>query len=110
MLSISANLPENTLASYRAAILEGAEGIESGTYLSPCRQSKFRVSTSSLYGIPDVHATTDGVILMFHDPTLDRTTDGKGAIKEQAWVGNIEYVSLPCCVMTRWLNSRDGYD
>jgi glycerophosphoryl diester phosphodiesterase len=27
---------------------------------------------------------------MFHDPTLDRTTDGKGAIKEQAWFGNIE--------------------
>ncbi len=26
----SAHLPENTLASYRAAILEGAEGIESG--------------------------------------------------------------------------------
>jgi glycerophosphoryl diester phosphodiesterase len=29
---------------------------------------------------------------MFHDPTLDRTTDGKGAIKDQAWFGNIEYV------------------
>ncbi|KAJ9093942.1 hypothetical protein QFC20_007028 [Naganishia adeliensis] len=65
----SAHLPENTLASYRAAILEGAEGIES-----------------------DVHATTDGIVVMFHDPTLDRTTDGKGAIKEQAWVGNIEHV------------------
>lgn len=30
----TAHLPENTLASYRAAILEGAEGIESGTYCS----------------------------------------------------------------------------
>jgi len=29
---------------------------------------------------------------MFHDPTLDRTTDGKGAIKEQAWAGAIENV------------------
>ena len=29
--STIAHLPENTLASYRAAILEGAEGIESGT-------------------------------------------------------------------------------
>jgi hypothetical protein len=29
----AAHLPENTLASYRAAILEGAEGIESGTSL-----------------------------------------------------------------------------
>lgn len=43
----------------------------------------------------DVHATTDGIVVMFHDPTLDRTTDGKGAIKEQAWVGNIEYVLSP---------------
>lgn len=33
-------------------------------------------------------------ILMFHDPTLDRTTDGTGAIKEQSWVGGIECV--PC--------------
>ncbi|GHJ83744.1 hypothetical protein NliqN6_0146 [Naganishia liquefaciens] len=65
----SADLPENTLASYRAAILEGAEGIES-----------------------DVHATTDGVVLMFHDPTLDRTTDGRGRIKEQKWEGGIEHV------------------
>lgn len=29
----SAHLPENTLASYQAAIEEGAEGIESGEYL-----------------------------------------------------------------------------
>jgi len=29
---------------------------------------------------------------MFHDPTLDRTTNGKGAIKEQAWAGAIEHV------------------
>ena len=65
----SALLPENTLASFRAAILEGAQGIES-----------------------DVHSTSDGVILMFHDPTLDRTTDGKGLIRTQPWKGVIEHV------------------
>jgi len=65
----SAHLPENTLASFRAAILEGAEGIES-----------------------DVHASSDGVILMFHDPTLDRTTTGKGTIRTQPWKGVIEHV------------------
>ncbi|ORY33432.1 PLC-like phosphodiesterase [Naematelia encephala] len=64
----SAHLPENTLASFRAAILEGAHGIES-----------------------DVHATSDGVILMFHDPTLDRTTTGKGLIRKQPWKGVIEH-------------------
>ncbi|WWC94971.1 hypothetical protein V866_001823 [Kwoniella sp. B9012] len=65
----SAHLPENTLASFRAAIKEGCDGIES-----------------------DVHATSDGVILMFHDPTLDRTTTGKGLIKNQPWKGVIEHV------------------
>lgn len=65
----SAHLPENTLASFRAAILEGANAIES-----------------------DVHATSDGVVLMFHDPTLDRTTTGKGLIREQPWKGVIEHV------------------
>lgn len=30
----SAHLPENTLASFRAAILEGAKGIESGAFAS----------------------------------------------------------------------------
>ncbi|KIR62571.1 hypothetical protein I312_103315 [Cryptococcus bacillisporus CA1280] len=65
----SAHLPENTLASFRAAIAEGCDGIES-----------------------DVHATSDGVILMFHDPTLDRTTTGTGLIKNQPWKGVIEHV------------------
>ena len=40
--------------------------------------------------MPDVHATSDGVILMFHDPTLDRTTTGKGLIRKQPWKGVIE--------------------
>jgi glycerophosphoryl diester phosphodiesterase len=65
----SAFLPENTLASFRAAIKEGASGIES-----------------------DVHITSDGVVLMFHDPTLDRTTNGTGTIRSQPWHGTIEHV------------------
>ncbi|TYJ57940.1 hypothetical protein B9479_001295 [Cryptococcus floricola] len=65
----SAHLPENTLASFRAAISEGCDGIES-----------------------DVHATSDGVVLMFHDPTLDRTTTGKGLIKNQPYKDVIEHV------------------
>lgn len=65
----SAHLPENTLASYEAAIREGAEGIES-----------------------DVHKSKDDVIVMFHDPTLNRTTNGTGKIKDQNWYGNMENV------------------
>ncbi|PIL37419.1 hypothetical protein GSI_01113 [Ganoderma sinense ZZ0214-1] len=60
----SAAFPENTLASFERAIHDGAEGIES-----------------------DVHVSLDDVVIMFHDPTLDRTTNGKGKIKEQNWYG-----------------------
>ncbi|KAF9809831.1 hypothetical protein IEO21_07231 [Rhodonia placenta] len=60
----SAAFPENTLASFEKAIRDGAEGIES-----------------------DVHVSIDDVVVMFHDPALDRTTDGKGLIREQMWYG-----------------------
>lgn len=33
----------------------------------------------------DVHATSDGVLLAFHDPTLDRVTDRTGAISGLPW-------------------------
>lgn len=61
----SAAFPENTLASFEAAMRDGAEGIES-----------------------DVHISADDVVVMFHDPALDRTTDGKGLIREQNWYGD----------------------
>ncbi|KAH7931333.1 PLC-like phosphodiesterase [Leucogyrophana mollusca] len=61
----SAIFPENTLASFEAAIRDGAEGIES-----------------------DVHVSLDGVVLMFHDPALERTTGSKGLIRERNWYGD----------------------
>jgi glycerophosphoryl diester phosphodiesterase len=61
----SAAYPENTLASFEAAIRDGAEGIES-----------------------DVHVSLDGVLVMFHDPSLERTTDSKGLIRERNWFGS----------------------
>ncbi|CAL1700305.1 unnamed protein product [Somion occarium] len=60
----SAAFPENTLASFEAAIREGADGIES-----------------------DVHVSVDDVVVMFHDPALNRTTNGQGLIREQRWHG-----------------------
>ncbi|KAI9513305.1 PLC-like phosphodiesterase [Russula earlei] len=60
----SAAFPENTLASFESAIRDGAEGIES-----------------------DVHVSRDGVVVMFHDPSLERTTDSKGLIREREWYG-----------------------
>ncbi|KAG5648717.1 hypothetical protein DXG03_000064 [Asterophora parasitica] len=60
----SSRFPENTLASFEAAIRDGAEGIES-----------------------DVHVSADNVVVMFHDPALERTTDSTGQIKERDWHG-----------------------
>jgi glycerophosphoryl diester phosphodiesterase len=51
--------PENTLASFQLALLQGAEGIEL-----------------------DVHVSRDGDIIVCHDPSIDRTTDGSGFIYE----------------------------
>jgi len=65
----SAAFPENTIASFERAIRDGAEGLES-----------------------DVHVTSDDMVIMFHDPSLSRTTDGKGLIRDQPWKGIIENV------------------
>lgn len=50
--------PENTMASFRKAFSEGAEVVEL-----------------------DVHRTSDGHLVVMHDPKVDRTTDGKGEIR-----------------------------
>jgi glycerophosphoryl diester phosphodiesterase len=49
--------PENTLAGVRAALAFGVDAIEI-----------------------DVHCSSDGVPVLIHDATLDRTTNGSGAV------------------------------
>ena len=34
----------------------------------------------------DVHRTKDGIIVINHDQTIDRLTDGSGLIREMSWV------------------------
>src|SRR4051794_14115351 len=58
-----ATYPEQTLEAYEAAIRLGADGIET-----------------------DVQRTRDGQLVMLHDLTLDRTTNGSGRIADQDWV------------------------
>jgi glycerophosphoryl diester phosphodiesterase len=55
----SAHVPENTMEAFRQAIALGVDGIEL-----------------------DVRATADGQIVVIHDPTVDRTTGGIGAVAE----------------------------
>ena len=58
----SAVAPENTMAAVEAALAAGADAVEL-----------------------DVHVTRDGVPVLFHDPTLDRTTDGCGPLAACSW-------------------------
>lgn len=58
----SANYPENTMVAFRAAIASGAEMIET-----------------------DVRLTRDGVPVLIHDCTVDRTTDGTGYVKDKTF-------------------------
>lgn len=55
----SATRPENTLASFEEAVRVGARIVEL-----------------------DVRLSRDGVAVVMHDPTVDRTTDGTGAVHE----------------------------
>jgi glycerophosphoryl diester phosphodiesterase len=52
--------PENTLAAFALALEQGADMVE-------C----------------DVHLSADGVPVVIHDDTLDRTTNGRGPVREQ---------------------------
>lgn len=51
--------PEHTIAAYKKALKVGADVLEI-----------------------DVHATRDGEMVVIHDPTVDRTTNGKGGVNE----------------------------
>ncbi len=55
----SGDFPENTLTAFDAALAQGADAFEL-----------------------DVRSTKDGVAVVHHDPTVDRTTDGNGVVAD----------------------------
>lgn len=55
----SGEAPENTLAAFRLAMEQGADLIET-----------------------DVHLTSDGVPVLIHDHSVDRTTNGRGLVAQ----------------------------
>jgi len=63
--------PENTMAAFRAAIELGADMIET-----------------------DVRRTRDGHLVLLHDATLDRTTDGHGPVTD-ATRTEVEALGVP---------------
>ena len=58
-LGVQTNVPENTFAALQNAIALGIEGIE-----------------------VDVRQTKDNQLILMHDETIDRTTDGKGHVDQ----------------------------
>jgi glycerophosphoryl diester phosphodiesterase len=54
--------PENTLRGFQIALAHGADGVEL-----------------------DVQRSRDGVPVVIHDPTLERTTNGRGRVDEHSW-------------------------
>ncbi|WP_335342380.1 glycerophosphodiester phosphodiesterase [Polycladomyces zharkentensis] len=58
----SAAAPENTMAAFELAVKAGAGGVEL-----------------------DVQLTRDGRVVVIHDETLDRTTNGSGWVKDHEW-------------------------
>lgn len=57
----SAHAPENTLAAFRLALEQGADGVEL-----------------------DVQLSADGEVVICHDSSVERTTDGHGLIAQQS--------------------------
>ena len=55
----SAHAPENTLAAFELALAQSADAIEL-----------------------DVKLSSDGQVIVIHDPTVDRTTGGHGRVKD----------------------------
>lgn len=54
--------PENTMPAFALGLALGADVLEL-----------------------DVHASSDGVIVVMHDPDVERTTNGSGPLREQTW-------------------------
>lgn len=91
---------ENTLASFKAAIREGAHGLESDVHLTKDgRLILFHGTSALLRLLPDLvsvlfvqQADVVSPPCRRADARLDRTTDGTGLIGEQNWAGQIEHL------------------
>ena len=77
----SSQRPENTISSFDYSLEKGFQYIEF-----------------------DIHMTLDGVPVVMHDETVDRTTNGSGQIKEMTWN---EIKSLDA---GSWFNERFSFE
>ena len=69
----SAYAPENTMAAFRLGVEMGADGIET-----------------------DVQRSRDGVLVLFHDRTLERTLSASGSVQDYLWSELQEFDAGAC--------------
>lgn len=74
--------PENTLASIRRAIEIGCDYVE-----------------------VDVRRTSDGMLVLMHDSTVDRTTDGRGKVAELTFAA-VRKLSAGSKRGIQWMNEK----
>ena len=95
----SAVAPENTYAAFEQAVAEGAA-----------------------YAETDIRSTADGELVLVHDATFDRTSDGRGAVSSMtladvrrldagAWYGEaFSGERIPeLSPFLRWIEARPGF-
>lgn len=87
---IPSKFPENSLAGFRYAVTHGAEGLEF-----------------------DVHLTADQVPVIMHDETINRTTDGTGAINQYTYQELRQFKLVngePIPILDQFLTLVEGQD
>jgi glycerophosphoryl diester phosphodiesterase len=68
----SKNAPENTMAAFSAAVELAADGLEL-----------------------DIHLSRDGIPVVIHDESLERTTDGRGLVADASLDSLMPVVGSP---------------
>ncbi|MDN5700718.1 MAG: esterase [Kocuria sp.] len=69
--------PQVTALAHRGFSLDGHE--------NTLRAFRAAADLSFVWAETDVNTTSDGVVLAFHDPTLDRVTDTSGDVSDVPW-------------------------
>ncbi len=95
----------------------GFDVVGDGRLENSMRAFEAAVNLGAGYLETDVHATSDGRVLAFHDRSLDRVTDGQGLVERLPWsrvsealIAGTEPIPLLEDVLDRWPDVRVNID
>ncbi|WP_159943264.1 MULTISPECIES: glycerophosphodiester phosphodiesterase [unclassified Nocardiopsis] len=117
MTSAYLSSPAPVALAHRGGWLTGERGAPRTELENTAAAFQHAVDLGYTYLETDVHATADGVLMAFHDPTLDRATDRSGSIGElpyrevsRARVGGSEPVPVLEDLLGSWPEARFNID